>query len=169
MVTAEQLLAHFRLEPLPQEGGFLRQTYRAEEIIPHSALPPRYFGNKSFGNAALFLLVAGPDSFGALHMLPTDEVYHFYFGDPVELVLLHPDGSCKTHVLGHDVLNGQAVQAVAPGRVWQGTRLLPDGRFALLGVTMAPAFSEDDFLRGEREVLLQQYPAYTDLIRTMTR
>jgi uncharacterized protein len=169
MVTAEQLIAHFQLDPLPQEGGFLRRTYCAEEVIPHTALPPRYHRNKPFGDVTLYLLVAGVDSFGALHMLPSDEIYHFYLGDPVELVLLYPDGKRIGHFLGHDILNGQTVQAIAPGGIWQGVRLLPAGHFALLGTTLAPAFSEDDFRAGERELLLQQYPAEAEIIRAMTR
>jgi uncharacterized protein len=169
MLTGEQLIAHFRLEPLPNEGGFLRRMYCADETIPRTALPPRFHSDKPFADATLYLLMAGPHSFGALHMLPSDEIYHFYLGDPVELVLLYPQGNRVGHLLGHDILNEQTVQAVAPAGVWQGVRLLAGGRFALLGTTLAPAFSEEDYRGGERELLLQQYPAEADLIRTMTR
>jgi predicted cupin superfamily sugar epimerase len=169
MVTAEQIIAHFHLEPLPHEGGFLRQTYCSAEVVVHTALPTRYHNDKPFSDATLYLLMAGPHSFGALHMLPSDEIYHFYVGDPVEMVLLYSDGSTIRHILGHDILNGQSVQCVAPGGVWQGVRLLAGGGYALLGTTLAPAFSDDDYRGGDRELLLQQFPAQADLIREMTR
>jgi predicted cupin superfamily sugar epimerase len=169
VLTVEQLIAHFGLEPLPVEGGLFRQSYYSTEVIPQAALPARYAASKPFCGAIFYLLTAAPDSFSALHMLPTDEIYHFYLGDPVELLQLYPDGASAQVVLGQDILNGQHVQYVAPRDVWQGARLLPGGRFALLGTTMAPAFTSDDYRGGDREALLRQYPAQAELIRQLIR
>jgi len=101
-------------------------------------------------------------------MLLSDEIYHFYLGDPVEFVLLAPDGTSERHILGHDILHGQTVQAIAPAQVWQGVRLLASERFALLGTTLAPAFSDDDYHHSDRDTLTRHYPAHADLIREMT-
>jgi hypothetical protein len=168
-MTAEELIRHFRLEPLPVEGGYFRQTYVSDERIPSAALPPRYGEAKPFGTAIYFLLTAEPDCFSALHKLPTDEVYHFYFGDPVEMLLLHPGGRSERIVLGHDVLNGQQVQAVAPRAAWQGSLLRPGGEFALMGTTMAPAYTPADLTIGKRDELLAQFPNETEMIRALTR
>jgi hypothetical protein len=96
-------------------------------------------------------------------------VYHFYLGDPVELLLLFPDGAGRRVVLGPDILHGQQVQFVAPRGVWQGSRLLPGGRFALLGTTMAPGFDPTDYEGGRRHELLARYPDHAALIRALTR
>jgi hypothetical protein len=169
MPSAQELIAHFGLIPLPVEGGLYRQTYKATENIAHSALPARYQGDKPFGVAILFFYTDDPDSFSALHGLPTDEIYHFYLGDAVELLQLYPDGRSERIILGHDVLNGQQVQYVVPRGVWMGSRLVPGGQWALIGTTMAPGFTDDDYVGGEREALLQQYPSQADLIQALTR
>lgn len=169
MTTAKELIEHLGLEPLPVEGGVFRQTYCAEEKIPRTALPNRYRGDKAFSTAIYYLLTSDPDSFSALHKLPTDEVYHFYLGDPVEMLLLFPEGRSERVVLGPEVLAGQQVQFVVPGSVWQGSRLLPGGRFALLGTTLAPGFDETDYVGGKREELLRRYAEQAELIRALTR
>ena len=72
-------------------------------------------------------------------------------------------------ILGQDILNGQQVQFAVPAGVWQGSRLVPGGKFALLGTTMAPGFIEEDYLPGDRAALLKQYSDRAELIRLLTR
>lgn len=172
-MNARQLIDHLKLEPLPVEGGYFRQTYRAAETLAASALNSRYSVNKPVGTAIYYLLTAEPDSFSALHRLPTDEIYHFYLGDPVELLLLYPAGSSEHVLLGPDVLAGQQVQFVVPRDVWQGSRLRAGGPeasgWALLGVTMAPGYTPDDYVGGEREELIRRYPDEAELITALTR
>jgi len=169
VLTAQQLIELLELEPLPVEGGMFRQTYCSEERIPLSALPGRYRAGKPFATAIYYLLTSDADSFSALHRLPTDEVYHFYLGDPVEMLLLFPDGGGRRVVLGQEILQGQQVQFVVPRGVWQGSRLIAGGRFALLGTTMAPGFDPTDYEGGQREELLARYPEQPELIRALTR
>ena len=169
MLTPQRLIEYFDLKPLPVEGGYFRQAYRADETLPPEALPARYGRDKSFCTAIYYLLTSDPDSFSALHRLPTDEVYHFYLGDPVEMLLLHPDGRSRRVVLGPDVLHGQQVQFVVPRGVWQGSRVIPGGQFALLGTTMAPGFDDADYLGGDRDELIRRYPEQAALIRGLTR
>lgn len=169
MITPQQLIDIFELQPLPIEGGLYFQTYCSRETVSREDLPDRYPVQKPFGTAIVYLLTADPDSFSALHKLPTDEVYHFYLGDPVELLHLHPDGSSERIILGQDLLNGQKVQHVVPRNVWQGSHLLPGGKFALLGTTMAPGYTDEDYVGGYAETLIASYPLQTDLIKQLTR
>ena len=169
MLTADQVIELLQLIPLPVEGGHFRQTYRSEETVPAGALPARYGRAKTLGTAIYYLLTPDPDSFSALHRLPTEEVYHFYLGDPVEMLLLRPDGGSERVVLGQDLLAGQRVQHVVPRGVWQGSRLADGGRFALMGTTMAPGYDEHDYTGGERDDLVRRYPAEADRIRRLTR
>ena len=98
MLTPERLIDLLDLAPLPVEGGHFRQTYRAGDVVGGAGLPARYTHAKAFGSAIYYLLHDGHMS--AMHRLPTDEIYHFYLGDPVEMLLLHPDGSWETPILG---------------------------------------------------------------------
>ena len=168
-ITAEALIRHFGLEPLPVEGGHFKQVYSADETLSIVSGGQEIPLLKPRSTAILYLLSADPDSFSAMHRLPTDELYHFYLGDPVELLLLRQDGSSEVITLGHDVLNGQQVQFAVPAGVWQGSRLAPGGEFALMGTTMAPGFVERDYTAGEREVLVEQYPDRAGLITSLTR
>jgi len=167
--TAAQLIEHLRLERLTFEGGHFLQTYVAAESIAAEALPARYGGPRKLGSAIYYLLTSEPDSFSALHRLQTDEIHHFYLGDPVEMLLLHPDGRGERIVLGPDILGGQYVQFVVPRGVWQGSRLVYGGSFALMGTTMAPGFDFADWTEGNRDALVQEYPEPAELIRALTR
>lgn len=169
MLTVEDLIKLYGFEPLPVEGGLFKQTYRAPETISAAALPERYSRDKPLGTAILYLLTPDPDSFSAMHRLPTDEIYHFYLGDPVEILLLYPDGRSEHVILGHDLLNGQRVQYVVPRGVWMGSHMLPGGKFALIGTTMAPGFTNDDYEGGDREELIRRYPHEAALIERLTR
>jgi predicted cupin superfamily sugar epimerase len=169
MLTARAIVELLNLEPLPVEGGHFSQTWIADETIAAGALPARYGRAKLAGTAIYYLLTDERDSFSAFHRLPTDEVYHFYLGDPVEQWLLRDGGRVERVVLGPDLAAGQRVQHVAPRGVWQGSRLVPGGRFALLGTTMAPGFDPLDYEGGTREALLATCPDAADVIRALTR
>ncbi len=169
MLTIESITKHFALEALPVEGGIFTQTYKSAEVIPHAALPARYKGDKPLGTAILFLFTPDADSFSAMHRLPTDEIYHFYLGDPIELLLLYPDGRSEWVLLGQDILHGQHVQYVVPHGTWMGSRMRADGQFALMGTTMSPGFTHHDFDGAIREHLIAQYPHAANWITQLTR
>ena len=163
MPTADELIAHLRLQPHPKEGGFFRETYRAAERL--GALPERYGGGRSVSTAIYYLLT--PTTCSALHRLQSDEVFHFYLGGPVRMLQLFPDGRAESIVLGPAVLDGQQVQVVVPRGVWQGS-YLEAGDFALLGCTVAPGFDYSDYEHGSRAELVRNYPAHAEMIRRLT-
>jgi predicted cupin superfamily sugar epimerase len=166
-VDVEKLKLLLALKPLAREGGFYAETYRSTERIPRASLPQRYTSDRSFGSAIYYLLT--PDTFSAMHRLASDEIYHFYLGDPVELLLLRENGSGEILTIGPDLENGMRPQALAPRNVWQGSRLRAGGKFALLGTTVSPGFDFADFELANRETLLASYPAHAQLIRDLTR
>src|SRR5579885_3223127 len=160
--TIEEIKLRLGLKPHPVEGGFFVETYRSAEEIPSESLPSRYGGSRSFGTAIYYLIT--PDTFSALHRLPTDEIFHFYLGDPVEMLQLHPDGSGRTVQLGPEIERDQKPQVIVPQGVWQGSRLVAGGRFALLGCTMAPGFDFADYEAGNRTGLIARYPTFSEWI-----
>lgn len=167
MPTASRIKELLKLQPLPLEGGFFAEVYRSAGKLPSSALPSGYPGERSLSTAIYYLLT--PDSFSAMHRLRGDEVYHFYLGDPVEMLLLKPDGSAEAILVGSDITTGMRLQQVVAGGTWQGARLAPGGQFALMGTTMSPGFDPTDFELGNRDELSAQYPAYSPLIAMLTR
>jgi uncharacterized protein len=167
MPSAAELIAALNLKPLPVEGGYFRETYRSDLLLPAATLSGRYSANRSAATAIYYLLT--PDTFSALHRLPGDEVYHFYVGDPIDLLLLDPTTKQGTVVtLGSDVLAGQAPQALVPRGIWQGSRLKPGGRVALLGTTMAPGFEFADYEASNRGNLSAAFPAFVESIHRLT-
>jgi uncharacterized protein len=165
MPTAEELIAFLKLQPHPKEGGFFRETYRAAESL--TALPDRYGAPRSHSTAIYYLLT--PTTFSALHRLQSDEIFHFYLGDPVRMLQLQEGGGGREIVLGQDVLGGQQVQAVVPRGVWQGSILEPSGKFALLGCTVAPGFDYADYEEGHRAELTARYPKFATMIARLTQ
>lgn len=155
------------LKPHPEEGGYFSETYRAAERLPSGILPERYQGERCLSTAIYYLLT--PDGFSAMHRLRSDEIFHFYLGDPVEMLLLFPGGAGRAVPLGPDLSRGMRPQVVVRKGTWQGSRLLPGGRCALLGTTVAPGFEYGDYETGSRRALTEAWPAWRDLIAALTR
>jgi predicted cupin superfamily sugar epimerase len=164
-MTAEDVIRLLDLKPHPVEGGYFRETYRSTHTLPKSVLPA-HDGSRSVSTAIYYLLKPGHVS--ELHVLPTDEVFHFYLGSPVRMLQLWPDGSGKEVVLGTDVTAGHMPQLVVPAGVWQGTRLLGDSGFALLGCTVAPGFDFADYQSGTRAELMGKWPGFREEIARLT-
>jgi predicted cupin superfamily sugar epimerase len=158
-VTPDDLVAHYGLEPIPREGGLFRRTW---------AGPGRPDGRPE-GSAIVALLTAAPGDFSALHRLPTDEIWHFYLGDPLDLLLLAPDGTSRTAVLGPDVLAGQHVQLTVPAGTWMGGRVAAGGAWTFFGCTMAPGFTYEGYEHGDAAELSARHPERAELIAGLCR
>jgi uncharacterized protein len=166
-LTAERIRELLQLRPHPIEGGYFAETYRSEMKIAQSVLGPAYSGERLIGTAIFYLLT--PGTFSAMHKLPGDELFHFYLGDPVEMLQLKPDGTSELILLGQDIAAGMRLQHNVPGGVWQGSRLVAGGEFALLGTTMSPGFDYADYVTGERGSLIAAYPQHAERIAALAR
>jgi len=148
MPTADDIIRRFQLQPHPVEGGYFRETYRS----PHST--------------AIYYLIE-PGHVSELHVLPSDEVYHFYLGSPLRMLQLWPDGGGREVLIGSDLAAGHVPQLVVPAGVWQGSRLDGDG-FALVGCTMAPGFDYAGYGNASRAELTAKWPAFAAQIAELT-
>ncbi len=160
-MNAPELVRHFGMSPHP-EGGFYRETYRSAGSIPAEALPSGFSGARSYSTAILFLLRQGDVS--RLHRIRQDELWHFYLGDPLRLVMISPEGRPEEVVLGQDVTRGQHLQWAVPAGYWVGAAPVPGSAFSLVGCTVAPGFDFADFELGEREALLRLFPDARELV-----
>ena len=160
-ITAEEIIERYHLVPLEFEGGMFCQSYYSDEMLPGSAIPGRE-GDHPVGTAIMFLISG--NGYSRLHRLPTDEIWHYYMGDTVEMLQLEPDGSGRKVYLGHDILNGEEVQTTVTRGTWQGAHLAEGGSWALVGTTMAPGMLGIDYEDGDRDALRAQYPEFAGLI-----
>ncbi len=159
--TAAELADLWQLRSLmPQEDVLFTPTYES---------PGKGADGKPLGTAMVAMLTPSPSSFSDMHRLPTDEIWHFYLGDPIELLLLHPDGRDELVILGTGVLDGQRIQTVVPHGAWMGARLRPGGEYGVYGNTMAPGFVPADFELPNTTELVDRWPHRADLIRALSR
>jgi predicted cupin superfamily sugar epimerase len=152
------MIEHYNLQPLPIEGTYFVSTYRSIENMADGG---------PIGTAMIGLYADEPKSYSCFHKLPSDEIWHFYGGDPLKLVLLYPDGSSQEIVLGSNLHLGQYVQYVIPAQVWQAGYMISGGRYSLFGCTMAPGFTSKGFQAGVASELLELYPERADDIRRL--
>jgi predicted cupin superfamily sugar epimerase len=144
------LIERYDLRLLPVEGTLFAETYRSNA-----------------STAIVGLYAADPPSRSCFHALAFDEVWHAYAGDPFRLILLHPGGASEEVIMGRELGAGQRVQLTIPAGAWQAGELLPGGRYALFGCTMAPGFTSECFRAGAAEELIAGWPAREADIRRL--
>ena len=149
----KDIIKHYSLKELPVEGTLYKRTYCSKREIGTG---------EPCGSAIIALYCDEPRSVSLFHRLTSDEVWHFYGGDPLRLVLLYPDGSSKDIIMGNDPLKGQYVQFVIPAGVWQAGHMVEGGTYSLYGCTLAPGFTPDMFEAGVSEDLFINYPDRVD-------
>jgi len=156
------------LVPHPCEGGWYVQTYKCDEhIAAESFANRRYKGVRHLGTAIYYLLE--PDTFSEMHRLSSDEIFHFYAGDPVEMLQLEENGCGRVLRLGNRLNLGEEPQVVVRHGVWQGSRLADGGQWALLGCTVSPGFEFEDYQPGVRTELCAGWPEFREVICALTR
>jgi predicted cupin superfamily sugar epimerase len=161
-MTADEVKKVLGLQPHPLEGGWYVRTWEAEEMI---ALP-RLTGGRRTSTAIYYLLE--PGTFSEMHMLESDEIFHHYLGGAVEMLQLFEDGSTAVTVLGKEIGAGQKLQHVVPRGVWQGSRMLRDEEWALLGCTVSPGFEFEDYTDASYEELVARWPGEAERIGRLT-
>lgn len=165
MSSAEIYIQELELLAHP-EGGWYREAYRCEWKLPATALPPEFGGDRNTSTAIYYLLEAGQCSH--LHRIKSDEIWHFYAGEGLEIDCILDDGTLQQFALGPEIAKGQVFQAVVPAGAWFGARPLEGSAFALAGCTVAPGFDFADFEMAKRSQLLESYPQHRDIIESLT-
>lgn len=165
-LPAKYWVEKYNMQPHP-EGGYFVETYRSDETIASDALPKRFEGKRNFGTAIYFLLEN--HHFSALHRIASDEVWHFYAGDALEVFCIHPDGTSEIIRLGGNPEKGEVFQAVVKAGTWFGSRPAVGSTYSLVGCTVAPGFDFADFEMPDRSWFLREFPQHTELIKALTR
>ena len=150
-MTPEQIIELLGL----QRGtcGYMAATYLSPlEVAPNSAVP------RTIGQAMYFLVT--PDAGVDLHRIASDQIYHHYAGDALEVLLLPDDGPARTVLLGSELERGMRPQLFIPAETFHVARLEYGGACALLGATSWPGVADDDFERGDPAVIQQRHPEF---------
>jgi len=162
---AEYWIRTLDLKPHP-EGGYYRQTYLADLVLPKDSLPADFTGPRPASTAIYFLLDAR--NFSAFHRLRSDELWHFYAGATLLVHVIAADGRYLMIQLGNDPEAGNVLQAVVKAGCWFASEVEDGKSLALVGCTVAPGFDFEDFELAGREELVKSYPEHRGLIDRLT-
>ena len=164
--SANGVKALLGLEPHPT-CGFVAETYRSPLKVPATALPEAYEGDRPYGSALYFLVA--PDAQIVMHRIRSDQLYHHYMGDPLEVLMLYPDGTGGVASVGSDLAGGERPQLFVPGGTFHTSRLAAgDSSYALLASTEWPGVEPPDVEHGNIEELLASFPEMDAQIRAFT-
>lgn len=166
-MTADQVKKILGLVPHPREGGFYIRTYESGESVAADAFADSRYPSPRFTGTAIYYFLE-PGTFSEIHRLKSDEIFHFYAGDPVEMLQLHANGRGEIIRIGNRLDQGERPQVLAPRNIWQGSHLVPGGRWALLGCTVSPGFEFEDYETGSRAALCAGWPEFSALICELT-
>jgi len=165
-MNVEEIKNALNLLPHP-EGGFYRETYRSEMRVEAKHLSKEISGQRNLSTAIYFLIEAS--NFSALHKIKSDEIWHFYSGDALEVIELDDAGNVRKTCVGADLQKGEHFQYTVKANTWFGSRVKEGGLFSLVGCTVAPGFDFQDFEMAKREDLLRKFPQHKAIIEEMTR
>lgn len=159
-MTKKEWVKHLQLLPHP-EGGFYRETYRSEMKINLEE-----FGERNLSTGIYFLLEQ--ENFSAFHRIKSDEMWHYYAGDPLVVHMIDADGNYSNQKIGNDILNNELPQFVVPAGVWFASEVVQGGDFSLVGCTVAFGFDFQDFELAD-STFINKFPTHQKIIERLVR
>lgn len=162
----DEIATSLNLKPHP-EGGYFRETYRSVDVIDKNCLPSGFSSARNLSTAIYFLIGLG--NFSAFHRILSDEMWHFYVGEPLHIHEIKPDGTYKLIKLGLNFSDGYEPQAIVPAHSWFASECATPKGWSLVGCTVSPGFDFTDFELAERKRLISKFPEQEQLITRLTR
>src|SRR5919109_2803803 len=154
-LTAEEIRTLLNLQP-HATCGFVRVTFISKQRIAAGGLPAPFGDGRPAGSALYFMVT--PDAPVRLHRIRNDQLYHYYLGDPIEVLLLHENGTSQRVIVGPDFSAGQCVQLFIPGNTFHTARVIGRKRWFLGASTEWPGVEPPDVEIGNVEALAARYP-----------
>jgi uncharacterized protein len=161
-LTADEVRALLKLEP-HATCGFVRVSFISKKNIAPGGLPPPFVDGRPAGSALYFMVT--PDAPVRLHRIRNDQLYHYYLGDPIEVLMLHEDGTTERIVVGPDLRAGQRIQLLIPGNTFHTARVIGRRRWFLGASTEWPGVEPADIEIGNVKALAAKYPSAADDLR----
>jgi uncharacterized protein len=163
-LTATELRGLLKLEP-NATCGFVRLTFVSAASIAAGGLPAPFAERRPLGSALYFMVT--PDAPVRLHRIRNDQLYHYYLGDPLEVFLLHADGTTERVIVGPDLRGGQCVQLLIPGNTFHTARLIGRRHWFLGASTEWPGVVPADVEIGDLDALAGKYPTVASDLRAI--
>jgi uncharacterized protein len=149
------------------EGGAFSEFYRSPFLLSQHQLPSVFTGDRSASTHIYFLLEKG--QFSAFHRIQSDEIWHFYAGDPIIVYEIDYTGALHQHLLGNDPAAGQSFCCVIKAGNWFASQPTDNAEYGLVGCTVAPGFDFADFELAKRDELINLFPMHAKLIERLCR
>jgi predicted cupin superfamily sugar epimerase len=165
-LTADEVRSLLKLEP-HATCGFVRVTFVSQRRIARGGLPPPFVDGRPAGSALYFMVT--PDAPVRLHRIRNDQLYHYYLGDPIDVLMLHENGMSERVVVGPDLRGGQHVQLLILGNTFHTARIIGRRRWFLGASTEWPGVEQVDIEIGDVEALAAKYPSAADDLRAFQR
>jgi len=164
-LTADEIGSLLKLEP-NATCGFVRVTFMSKQSVAAAGLSAPFAEGRPLGSALYFLVT--PEAPVRLHRIRNDQLYHYYLGDPLEVFLLHSDGTTERIIVGPDLRGGQRLQLLIPGDTFHTARLIGRQRRWFLGAsTEWPGVVPADVEIGNLDELAGKYPAIATELRAI--
>ncbi|WP_299214156.1 cupin domain-containing protein [uncultured Aquimarina sp.] len=162
----EQIVTMLNMTPHP-EGGFYKETYRSDGVIPKAVLKDQFSGDRNYCTGIYFLLTS--ENFSAFHRIKQDEMWHFYGGNSLYVHVITPEGVYTRYAVGMNLDQGESPQLVVPAGCWFASSVKDAEGYSFVGCTVSPGFDFADFELAGRDVLVNQYPDHSEIITQYTR
>ena len=162
--TVKNLIERLKLIRHP-EGGWYRQTYVSDTLIPTSPGPSQR-GSRPLATSIYFLLTN--DCFSAFHRLLSDEMWYHHSGDALRIEIIHSTGRYESALIG-PANRGFESQFCVPATSWFASCVDDGGHWGLVGCSVFPGFDFQDFELADYNELSARYPEHKELIRAFTR
>lgn len=164
-MTAQEIIDQLGLTEHP-EGGYFKETYRSEGVIPQDSLEDKFGGSRNQSTGIYFLLTS--EKFSAFHKINQDEMWHFYKGTRLKLHTISADGNYSFVIIGNDLSNGEVPQHTVKGGDWFAAEVMDENSYTLVGCTVAPGFDFADFVLPKRKELTHFFPQHEVIIKKLT-
>ena len=164
-MALDEIIKTLGLKPHP-EGGYYKETYRSRGKIKGECLGQKYSGERHYSTCIYFLMTSA--NFSAFHRIDQDEIWHFYDGASIKLHTISETGKHSEFIIGRDFAKGEMPQLVVPGGHWFAAEVMAQNSYALVGCTVSPGFSFEDFELADRKQLITMFPKHKELITKFT-
>ncbi|WP_378176863.1 cupin domain-containing protein [Aquimarina sp. SS2-1] len=162
----KEIVNKLHLKPHP-EGGFYKETYRSDGVIPKEVLKGGFSGDRNYCTGIYFLPTS--HNFSAFHRIKQDEMWHFYGGSSLYVHVITTEGEYINHTVGMNLDQGETPQVVVPAGCWFASSVKDAERYSFVGCTVSPGFDFEDFELAEKESLSDTYPEHKKIISQFTR
>jgi predicted cupin superfamily sugar epimerase len=126
-----------------------------------------FSGSRNLSTGIYFLLDS--NNFSAFHRIKSDEMWHFYEGDPLVVHMIDLEGKYLRQEIGLDIENGQLPQFVVPAGYWFASEVLEGGEYSFVGCTVSPGFDFNDFELANRNELMKTFPSHATVLHRLCR